>query len=265
VQLTRDGTLKYSPKFADGGKSVIYARFADTTLLRLMKVGLADGKVEILNPSATKNEFDPALSPDGRLLAFVQTRGLLSLALVMRDLENNRDAEVPPAQGLAGMRSPAVAPDKSRVVYSFAEDARQKLYVVSAQGGTPKMLTDGKGLDNWPGFSPDGSQIVFGSSRDGNFELYLMHSDGTDVRRITNHPSEDKRPSFSPDGKRIAFTSRRDGEPHVYVMNADGSDVRRLETGGETDDYAAWHPDGRRLVLVSEREGKHDLYLVDAP
>ena len=249
----------------DGGQTVIYTLFADPTLMRLMRLKIAEAKPEPLNKEATKSEFEPAVSNDGRMLAFVQLRGSLSLGLEIRDLDTNRRSEVPPGEGFSGMRSPAISPDRSQVVYALPHDGRQKLYIVSSQGGSPRMLTDGQGIDNWPSFSPDGRQIVFSSSRDRNFELYLVDSEGKDLRRLTDHPRQDIRPAFSPDGKRIAFTSHRDGVARVYVMNADGTSVQGVKPVGDRDDFPTWHPDGRRLVLVSERGGGHDLYVVDAP
>lgn len=265
LRLTHDGGRKFSPVYLDTGQTVIYTLFANPTLMRLMRLNTVTGAVEPFDAKASTSEFEAEVSVDGRVMAFVQLRGVLSLALVIRDLETNRRAEVPPAPGLSGMRSPAISPDHMRVVYSFADEGRQKLYEVSSEGGTPKKITDGPGVDNWPCFSPDGQTILFSSTRDGNYDLYLLESDRKHVRRLTDHARQDIRPRFSPDGKRIALTSYRDGGAHVYVMNADGSHIQRVVTGGDRDDYPSWHPDGRKIVLVSEQNGQQDLYLADAP
>ena len=265
VRLTKDGTRKFSPLFIDGGDTVVYTLFANPTLMRLMRLRVSDGTSEPVNKQAGSSEFEPAISADGRVMAFVQLRGVLSLALEIRDLETNRRTEVPPADGFAGMRSPAVSPDHLQVIYSFADAGRQKLYQISSEGGSPKMLTDGPGIDNWPSFSPDGRKIVFSSTRDGNFEIYVMDLEHRQVRRLTDNPRQDIRPRYSPDGKRIAFTSYRDGDAHVYLMADDGSGVQRIATGGERDDFPNWHPAGRQVVLVSEQNGHQDLYLADAP
>lgn len=264
VQLTSDHRLKRDPVFVNR-QEIVFTLQASPVQLRLMRLSLEDRSVEPLRPEATKSEFEPAFSADGRYHAFVQSRGNLSLALVIVDTREETTAEIKPAGGFSGMRSPAVAPDASRVVYSFPEAGRQQIFSVNRAAGDRKQLTDSGGVNNWPSFSPDGKRIAFGSTRDGNYEIYVMNADGGEVRRLTHHPLQDIRPRFSPDGKRIAFTSNRDGNYEIYVMNADGSGLERITDHPERDDYPAWHPDGTKLVVVSERAGRYDLFLIDAP
>ena len=74
----------------------------------------AGGRSTPVHPDETRSEFEPACSPDGRYLAFVQSRGNLSLALVIRDTMKNKDAEVKPAGGFSGPRRRFPAADWSR-------------------------------------------------------------------------------------------------------------------------------------------------------
>lgn len=263
-RLTNDGGQKYSPQF-NRADEILYTLFDGTTLMRLMRLRLRQGVSEPLHQEASRSELDPAMSADGRYLAFVQLRGALSLGLQIRDLRRNTSTEVPPEPGFCGPRSPAIAPDNTRVLYSFATGSRQKLYSVDMAGGDRRLLTDGAGIDNWPAYSADGKHVVFSSSRGGCFDVYIMKPDGTEVRRLTSGPFRNLRPRFSADCRHIAFTSFRDGQCRVYVMRADGSGVRRVQTNSERDDYPSWHPNGNHLVVVSERSGRQDLYLIKAP
>ena len=263
IRLTSDGHLKHDPVFIQSGREIVYTLLASPVQLRLIKMKLADRTVAALHPDASKNEFEPAFSPDGRYEAFVQSRGNLSLALVIRDTKRGVDSEIKPAGGFSGLRSPTIAPNMTRVLYCFPEDGRQQIYEVNMQAKDRKALTDSSGINNWPCFSRDGKRIVFGSTRDGNYDLYLMNADGTAVRRLTTNPFQDIRPSFSPDGKEIAFTSSRDGNYEIYIINTDGTGLKRVTNHPERDDYPSWHPAGKKLVIVSERAGRHDLYLID--
>jgi Tol biopolymer transport system component len=265
-RLTTDGRVKSSPVFADrAGTEIIYVLQDRAVQFRLMRLKLADQSVAPIHPEQTKTEFEPAVSLDGNLLAYVQSRGNMSLALMIHDARTGKDVEVPPGAGFSGPRSPVISPDGTRVLFSYPDQGRQQILSVNLEAREQKTVIDSDGVNNWPDFSPDGRRIVFASTRDDDFEIYTAAADGSDVRRLTNSPRQDIRPRFSLDGSRIAFMSNRDGNYEIYVMQADGSDVRRVTNNPESDDYPAWHPDGKRLVIVSERDGRHDLYLVDVP
>lgn len=265
-RLTTDGLVKTSPVFVDrAGDELLYVVEDLPNRMRLMRLRWADGRVEPVHPDETRAEFEPACSPDGRKLAFVQSRGNLNLVLVVQDLVAGKDLDVPVGSGFAGPRSPCFTPDGSRVVFSFADEGRQKLYWVGTSDPATHVLVDSPGVNNWPDVSSDGKRLVFASSRDGDYDLFACDADGKRQRRLAESPGRDVRPRFSPDGRRIAFTSGRDGNDEIYVCDADGRNPRRITNHPERDDYAAWHPDGRRLVLVGERHGKYDLYLIDVP
>ena len=265
VRLTSDNLYKRDPLFTDGGQHLVYVVLERPEQLRLMRMDMADGSAVPLHPDETRSELEPAFSADGRYYAFLQSRSAASVGMVIRDTVTKTDAELAPAGGFSGMRSPAFSPDGRRVVYAFADGGRQHLFSIDVHAGDLKQLTDLVGLCNWPHFSPDGKQIVFGSTRDGNYEIYIIGADGSDPRRLTDNPFQDIRPKFSPDGKRIVFTSARDGNYEIYTIGVDGSGLSRVTDHPERDDYPAWHPDGKRLVVVSERRGRHDLYLIDVP
>lgn len=263
VRLTQDGRQKLSPVFRDAGREIVYAEFRDANLFQLRRLVLADGKNELLHPTSTSAEFEPSFSADGECYAHLKLRGVLSVGITVRDKLGAVLHELHPGNGFVGFRSPALSPDHSRLVFSYADRGTQQIYASKLNGDDRQVLAESRGINNWPSFAPDGKSIVFGSSRDGDFDIYLMNPDGSNLRRLTQSPQQDSRPKFSPDGKRIAFVSHRDGNAEIYIMNADGSDQQRVTDNQERDDFPDWHPDGERLVIVSERAGKHDLYLVD--
>ncbi len=262
VRLTSDGRQKSSPVFRDGDKELVYTDFADATLFQLRRLVLADGTSELLHPKSTSAEFEPTWSADGEVYAHLKLRGVLSIGIVVRDRQGTVLHEIAPGGGFNGYRSPALSPDHSRLLFSYAERGAQQIWSSQLNGDDRKLLTESTGVNNWPAYSRDGRRIVFSSSRDNDFEVYSMNCDGSGIRRLTNSPSQDIRPRFSPDGKRIVFTSHRDGNAEIYVMDADGANIRRITATPDRDDYPEWFPDSRRLVYVAEIGGRHDLYSV---
>ena len=265
VRLTHDNFFKRDPIFIARGEELIYVVLDRPEQLRIMKLKLADHTVHPLHEDETRSELEPRLFSDGRYYAFLQSRSAASVGMIIRDLEENEEVEIPPSPGFAGMRSPAFSPNGKRLIYSFAENGRQQIVSVNTKGKDRKTVIDSTGINNWPSYSPDGQRILFGSTRHGDFDIYVVNTDGSNIRRLTNLPCQDIRPRFSPNGKRIAFTSNRDGNHEIYVINVDGTGLLRLTEHPEKDDYATWHSDGKRIVMVSERAGRQDSYLVKVP
>ncbi len=62
--------------------------------------------------------------------------------------------------GTAFTFAPRFSPDGSQIVFSMAAGGNTDIYVVNANGGTPRRLTATPGADTSPSFSPDGNRIV---------------------------------------------------------------------------------------------------------
>ena len=266
VRITTDGRGKRDPVFLNAtGEALLYVQLEKPTQLRIMKRSFKDGSTAPLHENEGRSEFEPSVSADGRLVAFVQNRGNLSLALVIQDRTLTQIGEVPPGGGFSGMHSPAFLPDGSRVLFSYPEDGRQQIYSVNLQGQDRQLVVDSEGVNNWPNVSADGKTLVFSSSRDNDYEIYLADVNGSGPRRLTYSPGQDLRPRFSPEGRRIAFTSNRDGNYEIYLMNVDGSNLQRITEHPEQDDYATWDPAGNSLIIVRENAGRMDLYRIPVP
>ena len=84
-----------------------------------------------------------------------------------------------------------------------------QLFVVSAEGGTPRQLTDGRfnhgGRVAW---SPDGSEIVFSANRQDDWiydpldaELWSVNVQSGDLTQLTDRDGPDFAPTLSPNGR----------------------------------------------------------------
>ena len=187
----------------------------------------------------------------------------------------------------ASDHSPSWSPDGKRIAFVSERDGHvhvingiptDEIYVMDADGGNPRNLTNNPNDDRSPSWSPDGKRIVFSSDRDNdrdhNIEIYAMDDDGSNQQRLTNNLTEDKYPSWSPDGKRIVFSSARDGHfrsrfgitSEIYVMDADGGNQQRLTENRKYDWSPSWSPDGKRIAFASDRKGdfeNFEIYVMD--
>ena len=177
---------------------------------------------------------------------------------------------------------------QAQITFVSQRDGNPEIYVMDADGGNQRRLTNNPAKDWDPSWSPDGKQIAFVSDRDEHphfvpgwfsFEIYVMDADGDNQRRLTNNPADDRGPAWSPDGTRIVFMSMRDGHIidfaptyEIYVMDADGGNPQNLTNNPSDDRYPSWSPDGKRIVFVSERPGHFrgdigittEIYVMDA-
>ena len=158
--------------------------------------------------------------------------------------------------GFAGIISSAVGLAAAANGLAFAgriADYRGSLdiYLIDADNGALRRLTDNPADDREPAWSPDGKRIAFVSDRDGKFKpmIYVMNADGTGQTRLPSSP-QNFLPVWSPDGKHIAFASNRAGDWQIYVMNPDGSEQKPLTPPTKIPSVPIWTTDGRRMVFV---------------
>lgn len=119
--------------------------------------------------------------------------------------------------------SPRWSPDGRWLALDCAKGGYQ-IYVVSADGGTPRPLTDHPADGNTPGWSRDGRWVYFASDRSGRYEVWKAPKDGGAAVQVTR--SGGGTAFESPDGKYIYYYNRAPG--------VDGGSLCRMPVeGGE--------------------------------
>jgi dipeptidyl aminopeptidase/acylaminoacyl peptidase len=104
---------------------------------------------------------------------------------------------------------PQVSPDGKRVAFTIGDvnwDANKvvtQIYVMPADGGSMKQLTNGASSATSPRWSPDGKKIAYTTGG----QIWVMESDGDNKDQVTKISTNATAPVWSPDGQWIAFTS----------------------------------------------------------
>lgn len=106
-----------------------------------------------------------------------------------------------------------------------------EIFVMDANGGHQRRLTDLGGISFAPYFLPDDRGIIFASNfaQKGSreFHLYTIDENGRNLTQITYGNGFESFPVFTPDGKRLIFASSRGAKPgthelHIYMATWKG-------------------------------------------
>jgi Tol biopolymer transport system component len=194
-----------------------------------------------LNEGSGFGTWNPAWSPDGKLIAFVASSEMVGL----KNTGNN-----------------------SVDIWTMHADGSQQTRL-SEEFATAWCRATEKGCQaEHPAWSPDSRRIAFTGSipTETISQIYLMNSDGSNVQRITTG-AYNLMPAWSPNGRQLAFVQRKSDQRTgwLMLMNSDGSGTRALTqmVDGQYDYAPTWNTDGTRIVFGSARGQSYRLEAID--
>jgi Tol biopolymer transport system component len=227
-----------------------------------------------------KLNLAPAVSPDGKYLAFLSEKNLFTVDLFLADAKTGRvlrkltskvsNSHIDEFNFIES--AGAWSPDSKRFAFSVFSRGRNRMVVVDiASGGVVDDVSMGKAEQfsnlSW---SPDGKNVVFQGLSEGQGDLYLYNFDTKKVRQLTNDKYSDYQPSFSRDGKRVVFSSDRttydQSLAQAITFNLAELD---LATGKVTDIKLfngannlnpVYSSDGIQIYFLSNRDGFRNMY-----
>jgi Tol biopolymer transport system component/DNA-binding winged helix-turn-helix (wHTH) protein len=221
-------------------------------------------------------ERSPALSPDGRQVAFSwdgQNRDNQDIYVKLLDTANPVRLTTDPAAD----DMPVWSPDGRRIAFLRTEQSkgqRTTIRILPALGGSDRELLQVapgeffvSGALSW---SPDGEWLAFAekTKRDEPYTLHMLSLETGERRRLTSVDSwlyGDQAPTFSPDGRSLAFVRLRTyGISDLYVLPVAGGKPTRITRNHAKIFGLSWTADGKDLVFSSSRSGGLRLWRVPA-
>lgn len=152
--------------------------------------------------------------------------------------------------------------------FDVLEETYSHIYIISAEGGAPRKLTDGNYNHTSPTWATDGESILFTADRSGNADLdpnnaqiYEMEIESGELAQITDKRGPHYSPVISPDGQYIVYLGYEDQFvgyqlTDLYIMNRNGSDIRKISDDLDVDvSNISWANDSRSLFFLYDEEG----------
>jgi Tol biopolymer transport system component/predicted Ser/Thr protein kinase len=205
-------------------------------------------------------EASPALSPDGKLVAYVRPREG-GADLYVKQIGGGEPIRV--ARRVVG--EIAWTPDggeiasSRRLTVAGTGDANE-IFVVAALGGAERQLTTALTSNDGLSWSPDGRLLAMTDkeSPEDPDGIFLFSRETGEKRRLTKPPPEsllgDRSPRFSPDGRILAFVRATDiPQSDIYLVPIEGGEPQRLTSGNRHTAGLDWTPDARGIVFSSSR------------
>jgi serine/threonine protein kinase/WD40 repeat protein len=203
------------------------------------------------------SEFDAAISPDGRFVAFVSDRdGPFDVFVGQIGAGDFRNL-TPTGSALmwkdvrGPVRSVGFNADGSEIWFGGGRERR--VLMMPLLGGQVRNVF-GEDVVN-VAWSPDGERVVYHERLDGD-PLYVADRDGTNIRKILGSPAGTHQhyPIWSVDGEWIYLARGRPTtlEMDLWRVRPDGGEPERLTRGKLDLRYPT--PIDERTVLYSARE-----------
>jgi TolB protein len=215
-------------------------------------------------------ELDPALSPDGRMIAYA-AGAIGRTQIFVRQVAGGAVLNLT-RQLSGGHRWPRWSPDGTQIAFLVqSAGSNDTIQVVPALGGVPRVLVRAAylGGHSW---SPDGNEIAYAAGG----RIYKQPIAGGEPRFLIEK-LEASSPSWSPDGTQIAFVvgNFAFNFGHEALANISPSSIWMVPAAGGaavaiTSDTAlnvspVWAPDSKSILCVSDRGGIRDIYQLFLP
>ena len=219
----RKGDGAYGPEISPSGRRIAFKR--DRPGLWIMR---SDGRKvrRLLRGSA----FDPAFSPNGKMLAYSSQRGHGKRIFLTSLSEAGRGEPLARFRGSAEGEAAFVG--NRRIVYTSFDGEGFQLYSVRTDGTGRRQLTQGDDeAVGPPDVAPSGRRVTFVDFLAD--EICVMDLATTSRRCFVPDGVEDPNEllwsKFSPNGRKLVYWEDRNG---IIKVNRDGSHAVRLSSGG---------------------------------
>ncbi len=239
------------------------------------------GKRIIDESNAGNINISPAISPDGKYIAFYSEKNLFSIDLFLADAATGRILQKISStvhrneiDALNFIESAGTwSPDSKYFAFVAFGKGKNKLLVVDVERRRMSMEIEIRGVPsfNYPAWSSDGKSIVVSGLVDGQNDLFQYFFEDGRVVQLTNDARCNIHPSWSIDGKTIVYVTDKPSDVDIYSKRMPGYYIATLNIATNHNEIFHFFPgasnlnpvfstDGKEIYFLSDRNGFRDLY-----
>ena len=257
-----------SPRWSPSGDRLAY--LSNTEGKTQLFVQWLDGGETAKVTTLAESPRSIVWSPDGKHIAF--TRFVPAPPPTL--------AEMPAKPKGAKWAEPATVVDRMTFRFDgggYLPTGNQQVFVVPADGGTPRQMTSGdypiSGSVSW---MPDSQSIIFSSNRREDVEYHPRQNDlyaaslaTGELTQMIDHAGPESDPAVSPDGRFVAYTSAADtrqgyNRADLRVMDLASGESRSLTADLDRSvSDIQWSADSKSVWIRYNDLGKARIAEVD--
>jgi Tol biopolymer transport system component/DNA-binding winged helix-turn-helix (wHTH) protein len=215
-------------------------------------------------------EGDPALSPDGTMLAYAAGPNVTNRQIFLRILKG--DSSIQLTHETFDAMSPAWSPDGRTIAYSVFQGGRPcRIMEMQIPSGQPYQVGQCRVAQRaFLTFDPSGHALVFNDYAGpplGPEPLVRLDTENGRSLAITNPPAAvkgDAMPSFSPDGRYLVYNRDLNGarsEIRLRRMRDGQERVVATLKSWDCGAYPTWTPDGTAILMSGACQGDSSLWV----
>ena len=244
LQLTDSPKADHHPAWFPDGSAIVFQSDGEGEL-GLWKVSRLGGRPIPLLSGA----IEPSISPAGTHMAFARPNpdGDLRIAVAKLDALPESQTLTTGQDGEWDHHSPSWSPDGKWIAYSDLKD----LWVISAEGGDSRRLTEDAAGDLEPQWSRDGRSVLFTSYRENTVAIWSIPSGGGQPKRLTSGTGPERHVTIAADTSTVSYTTSL-ANRDIVIHNLSAGRHERLKSL-RYEGQPTLAPGGSAVVFVSDR------------
>jgi dipeptidyl aminopeptidase/acylaminoacyl peptidase len=262
-----------NPRWSSDGKRILYIADGEPRGAQVFVRWIDTEGPATQVTRATDKVADARWSPDGKSIAF-------AMFVPEKDTWKISMPAAPEGAHWTGTPRLVETLHYRQDQVGFLEDGHTHLFVVPADGGAPRQITNDKWtagagelrsavLMDW---TPDSKAIVFEADRSAEADLHYHTSEllvadvaSGAIRELVAAPGSWSRPAVSPNGQTVAFTGYPESKQthsvsDLYVIPLGGGEMRKISGGYDRDPVNLhWSPDSAGVYFDAEDRGSRNV------